>query len=365
MKKYFLIFISVIVAIAFSGCSSNKTVSKQQVPVTEEPEQISEPDEKEEPEPEEEKIDLTGKALSPLTGLYEDEKIILTRPVTVMINNHHKALPQSGIATADIYYEVLAEGEITRIAAVFQNLSAEKIGPVRSARDYFTYFALDNNAVFVHHGGSPTGYSAIKKRGIDDIDGMTADNAFWRDKNRANKPGMYEHSSYTSGERIIKYCDEHNIFMELDTDYKPMFKFNQEDTEIIGESAVKIDIPFSYYQLSQFKYDDVKKVYIRFQNDEPHIDDLTDEALEVKNVIVQYANINIIAGDEAGRRNVDLVGSGNGIYFTNGKAEAIKWEKDTYKTPTRWYTENSNELKLNPGKTWICVFSNDESIVYE
>ena len=74
------------------------------------------------------------------------------RPIAVAIDNVKVALPQSGLGQAGIYYEALAEGDITRIVAVFQGADAAKIGPIRSARDYFIRFAFDNDAILAHHG---------------------------------------------------------------------------------------------------------------------------------------------------------------------------------------------------------------------
>jgi len=120
----------------------------------------------------------------PLTGLPTEKPVVNCRPVAVVINNHHKALPQSGIGQAAICYEVLAEGNITRIVAVFHDFDAQKIGPVRSARPYLLEFAADYDAIFVHHGGSPRGYDLIEESGIADLDAMRLSEPFWRDPER-------------------------------------------------------------------------------------------------------------------------------------------------------------------------------------
>ena len=340
MKK--LVLFIVFAVLVFGGCSKK----------------AEEPGEKEEIEEmqEEPKEDLTGKDINPLTGLYIDETAAHRRPVAVTINNLHKALPQSGIAQADLYYETLAEGEITRIVALFQDFDAEKIGPVRSARDYFTYFALDNDAVYIHHGGSETGYAAIANRDVDDIDGMV-DAAFWRDKERVNQPGMYEHSSYTNAENIFASWEKKGYREDVKEGLRGMFSFLEEDTDLAGDkTALDVSLPYSSYQVSQFQYLPEEKLYERYQTGEPQIDDQTGETLKVKNVIIQYANMRVI--DSAGRRDIDLVGSGSGVYITNGKAVDITWSKEKYNTPTKWFDSEGKELKLNKGKTWICVYPN-------
>lgn len=316
-------------------------------------------EEKQEPEKEPEP-DLTGKAINSLTGLYIEEKEAERRPIAVMINNAPKALPQSGIAHADIIYEALAEGGITRMVAIFRELeNTEKIGPVRSARDYFTYFALDNDAVYVHHGGSDGGYIAIKNRNIDNINGMYDDSAFWRDQERYRKPGMMEHSSYTNGEKILDFCEAKGYHMDMQK--VPMFQFWQQDTDLSGDMAAeKVFLDYSYDQKSEFRYNAEKKVYERWQNETPQIDDQTGETVETKNILVQIAKTRTI--DNVGRLDIDLVGTGTGYFITNGKAEEINWSKTSYSEPTQWYDKNGNLLKLNQGKTWICVLPTDRTV---
>lgn len=327
------------------GCQSKEETLPEQTTDTAQQEQQAE----------QEEDPLAGKALNPLTGLYIDEGIAARRPIAVTINNLHKALPQSGISQADIYYEALAEGEITRLIAVFQEFTSEKIGPVRSAREYFTYFALDNDALYIHHGGSETGYAAIRNRGVDDLDGMSDRTAFWRDETRANQPGMYEHSSYVSSSGILESWQNEGYEMNRDPQERAMFLFHKEDKEIEnGTSGQKVTLPYSTYQVSQFFYNQEESVYERYQTDEPQIDEETGEVLTVKNILIQTAPTSVIDGE--GRRSIELVGEGEGVYITLGKSQPIRWRKSSYDSPTRWYDEDGRELILNPGKTWICVY---------
>lgn len=349
MKKFLaLILCSVML---FSACSSDEPVSSEiEQPGTEATEEVVEADPYE------------GMDINPLTGLYIDEEDAGRRAFAVVINNLPKALPQSGLGDADIFYEVLAEGGITRLVAIFQELDAEKIGPVRSARDYFTYFALDNGAIYVHHGGSPTGYASLTNRGIENIDGMK-DSAFWRDQQRLNTAGMYEHSSYTDAESIKASAESKGYGLEYETE--PMFGFYEEETVIEGERAPLVTIPYSYYQISQFVFNSETKLYERYQTDKAQIDDQTGETVTAKNVIIQEAEIYIIPGDDAGRREVSLVGSGTGYLVTMGNAQPITWQKTAYNAPTQWFDAEGNELKLNAGKTWICVCPIGEEYTFE
>jgi hypothetical protein len=319
-----------------------------------EPEQITEQDQTTEPEQptEQENILL---AENSLTGLMIDEKTANRRPIAVVINNLHKALPQSGIAQSDIIYEVLAEGDITRLVAVFRDFSSAKIGPVRSARDYFLNFAFDNGAVFIHHGGSPGAYSLISRSGVDDIDGMFASDVFWRDGARSSVPGMYEHSSYTDAEKLTAGVESRAY--DEPPSIAPAFNF--ADPPNAAGLASSVTVTYSKGYVRRFEYDGENGLYRVFQGDDPHIDEETGEQLAVANVIVQFADMYVIQGDAAGRREVRLTGEGKGFLFTNGGTAPLTWSKERLGAPTEWFGENGEKLIVSRGKTWINVYDGD------
>lgn len=297
-------------------------------------------------------VDITGMAVNNLTGLYISEEAAARRPIAVVINNLRKALPQSGLAQADLYYEVLAEGDITRIIAVFKDFNSQKIGPVRSTRDYFLDFALDNDAIFIHHGGSPKGYSFISENKINNIDGMNDWQAFWRDPVRVAIKGMYEHSSYTNAEKILDEIVRKGYRTELKDGYS-LFDFYDELLSPESVPANKVTIPFSTDYAAEFIYDTEKNVYKRYQAERPHVDEETGEQLEVANIIVQITSMKIV--DNEGRRQVKLITDGNGYLVTAGQYVPITWSKASHTEPTEFFIKNGDKLKVNKGKTWICI----------
>ncbi|HHW67292.1 MAG TPA: DUF3048 domain-containing protein [Epulopiscium sp.] len=314
---------------------------------------------------EEEKISTEGKAINPLTGLWIDEEVAKRRPVAVMINNLKKAFPQSGISQADIIYETLVEGEITRLMAVFQDFDAKKIGPVRSARHYYLDFALDHDAIYVHYGRSPQAEKAFEEWNVSHLEGISYldEVMFWRDPERYNKPGMKEHSAYTNAEKILKAWDMVGYDKEKRKDLEPVFHFLEEEiTPSKGQVAEVVLLPFSSYQVSEFRFDKDTNLYKRYQFGEPHIDIENNEQLTVKNIIVQFAPIYPIPKDTAGRKEVELVGKGTGLYITNGKAVPLTWSKKSHQSPTSFLNENGTVLKMNKGKTWVCVFPMNKDV---
>ena len=147
VKKSIIIYMLLAILLV-SACSKNKAeepIKDPEDPITKEP--------AEEPEP------ILYEA--PFTGVMSEEES-LSRPVAVMINNHPLARPQSGLSQADIVYEFITEGNVTRLLAIFQSELPEQIGPVRSARDYFIHMAKGLDAFYVAHGYSPDALAAVK-----------------------------------------------------------------------------------------------------------------------------------------------------------------------------------------------------------
>jgi len=360
-------FILLLILILLSGCSKSDEKEPPDVTIPPkiaseiEPEPLPKKPEDEPAKPEE--LILPELAVNNLTGLYTDDETAGRRPVAVVINNLHKALPQSGISKADLYYEVLAEADITRIVAFFNDFSSQKIGPVRSTRDYFTDFALDNDAIFVHHGGSPAGYAFIKSRGINAIDGMTDGKTFWRDPQRVAIRGMYEHSSYTSGERILTAIEERGFRTELSAGYSLFDFYDGFTLADNGPAFTSVTIPFSKYQSPVFTYDSANGVFLRSQADGPHTDEETGEQISVANIIIQFTSMRVI--DNEGRREVDVIDAGEGYLITGGRYIPITWKKTSHEAPTEYYEINGDKLRVNKGKTWICILQDTAEPVFE
>ncbi|MCL2351197.1 MAG: DUF3048 domain-containing protein, partial [Firmicutes bacterium] len=311
--------------------------------------------------------DISGKAVNVLTGLYIDEADASRRPVVVSIDNMHIARPQSGIGQADILYEVLAEGEITRNVAVFRtDFDADKIGPVRSARHYFIDIATDYDAIFVHHGGSPQAYDALSAQHIDDIDAMRSGAPFWRDPVRSKSAVMYEHSSYTNSANIKAAIEKAGFRDALYEDADIGFGFFSQESELSGaESAGKITVPFSGGYSASFEYDPETRLYSDFCDTGERLDGNTGEQLAFTNILIQQTAITAIAGDAAGRRDVKLIGSGKGFLATRGGYAPVTWKRDSRSSSTKWYFANGEEMKMNKGKTYICVVSPDTEVTFE
>ena len=143
-----------------------------------------------------------GKVRSQLTNEFVDEKVAKKRPVAVMINNIINAVPHSGISQASVIYECVVEGSLTRMMAVFEDWEEiEKIGPVRSCRDYFVYWAYEWDAIYCHFGGPKLYVNAVLSREeTNNLDGTALDGTVYFRTSDRKAP----HNAYTSGAGILK-----------------------------------------------------------------------------------------------------------------------------------------------------------------
>lgn len=302
---------------------------------------------------------ITEEPIKKLKIVDEDSK---TRPIAVMINNNHVAWPHAGLNDAYLAYEILAEGGITRIMALFKDKDTEKIGSVRSARPYYLDYALENDAIYVHYGWSDKAKSDISSLGVDNINGLTASSVFWRDSS-LNK--ATEHTVFTSMEKINEYSKEHGY--DRDTDKDLLLNYSVDEIDLSKrEDAIKADTVFmkySYYTTTSYEYDSEKKVYKRYMSDTPHVDAVTGDQYTFKNIII--TPIETHTYDSYGRLELDNIGSGEGYFITLGYAIPITWSKDSRSSQTVYKNMDGEEIKVNDGNTFIQITPPSEDIKIE
>lgn len=285
--------------------------------------------------------------ICPLGGEMIERASLYKRPVAVMLDNHPAARPQAGIEQAEVVYEILAEGNITRYLALFMHGLDQRVGPVRSARSYYIDKALEYNAIYLHAGGSPGAWDDIEKLKVSSFNAMNLGAPlYWREKHRKEP-----HNIYTALDKIQNSADSRGFNKSQGVN---VHSFNEEDKEIEGESANSITIVYPQKYIVAYEYLQKEGVYLRCTADKPHTDENNpDYRVQAKNIIIQRAVHRVV--DSEGRRDVDLIGSGKGIYITDGRYAPITWSKADRRSPTRFYYEKGEEIRLNPGKTWVQV----------
>ncbi|MEA4934471.1 MAG: DUF3048 domain-containing protein, partial [Lawsonibacter sp.] len=287
-----------------------------------------------EPEPEPEPV---LPYVNPLTGVGCETDISQNRPIAIMLNNLKKALPQLGVSQADIIYEIPAEGGITRMLAVFQSVDGVgNIGSVRSARDYYVSLAYGHDAVFLHAGGSPQAYSAIKKWGVtalDCVNGPYEGTLFWRDPERKKNAGL-EHSVLTSGDTIQSLLPTYKrVTLEHAAGYSYPMSFLADGSTASGQRADSVTIKFSTYKTGVFTYEPATGLYKIEEYGAPYVDGDSGDQVAVKNVLVLNTDISAVKGDEKGRLSVRTTGTGTGQFFCDGTVQEITWSKKDNASP--------------------------------
>ena len=284
-----------------------------------------------------------------------------TRPIAIMINNHHSAWPQSGLQDAYLVYEIVAEGGITRMLAIYKDATTEKIGSIRSSRHYYLDYALENDAIYVHFGWSPQAQSDIKKYSINNINGIEEDGVtFWRTKKKSAP-----HNALTSTEKILKSAQ--NKKYRTTSTAKSVLNYVTDEVNLEdGQSAVSITIPHSNLQTVKYEYDETNKVYKRSARKKAQTDWTTGESLTTKNIIVTMCdNFDLNDGENKGRQTLKNIGTFDGYYLTNGKAIKIKCIKNARDEKTVYQDLQGNEINVNDGNTWVNICPTDAKIVIQ
>lgn len=300
---------------------------------------------------------------NPLTGLPLDERWANARPVAIMLNNLVAAQPQLGQSQADIIYEVLAEGGITRMLGVYQTVDGVgKIGSVRSARTYYLELALGHDAVYLHAGGSPDAYDKIKAWKVTALDcvngpyqGSTpGSNLFWRDPDRIKSNGKV-HSIITTGDSILERFPTYSFRQEHEEGYRYPQTFVEDATPAHGESANTITVPFSKYKTGVFTYDEATGKYLVSQYRKPYVDGNDGSQVAVTNVLILKTDCHVIPGDDAGRMAVDLTSGGEGWYACGGKIIPITWSKADRNSPFVYTDGAGKTLALQRGNSYVSI----------
>lgn len=379
MKKLQIFLLATMsCALLFSACGKEeeKPVTAE-VPVAEQsiediPNVKEEPEPEETPEePEEDLPPEEGMVRSRITNEWVTEEVNNTRPLAIMTPNT-KTASQYGISNADVVYECNVEGSITRLMWIIQDWkNADRLGNVRSCRDYYVYWAFEWDALYVHFGG-PFYIDEVISR-TDDIDGKTSSN-FWRAKDAKNATD----NAYVDAAGIMTDIDRLGYALKLRDGYADeqhyRFASDKEPNDLSQYSdaikADKIDMSPTYPVTNcYFIYNSDTGLYERFQHlagasDGPHTDLATGKQLTFKNVLIQNTYHEV--RDDKGYLAFQCHDTTrDGWFFTNGKGIHVNWKKTSDYGATRYYDDAGNEIELNTGKTMVCIVEDGDSFLVD
>lgn len=301
--------------------------------------------------------DISGKAsesVYPLTGVQSDEGTD-DRTIGVMVNNHPKARPQSGLSQADIVFEILAEGQITRFLALFQSETPDVVGPVRSAREYYFDLAAGYDAIYVYHGAANFVNDMIEDQNIEHLNGALYDDdgvLFKRESFR-----KAPHNSYLQFGAVHDEAAQQGYPTTATDEPLP---FLDEGADVQGEAAEHVKIDYTKGgsgTVVEFDYDKNSGKYNRSSDGEKTVELDSEAPIQVANVFIVEAAHEVF--DDEGRRKIDLTSGGNAYLIQQGKVKQIQWENKNGRIIP---VEDGKAVGFVPGKTWVNVIPTDPGI---
>lgn len=298
-----------------------------------------------------------------------------------MIENHQDARPQSGISSADVVYEAVAEGGITRFLTIFYCQSAEEVGPIRSARTYFLDFVSEYGAspLYAHVGGANTSgpadaLSQIETYGWAGVNDMNQFSigfpTFWRDSTRQGHPVATEHTMYSTTEKLLQYAATSRNLKITDANDIPWTKgfvpYDFKDDVSASQRPTKQAIYLEFWEgysdyFVDWTYDPIANIYKRNVGGVPHIDRNTNKQLTAKNIVVltmieSHANDGYTDNEHLLYKTK---GTGKANIFMDGKQIIGTWRKDSRTSRTLLFDSTGAPIKFDRGTIWFEILPTD------
>lgn len=314
-----------------------------------------------------------GMVRSRLTNEWVDEEIAKTRPIAVMIPNT-KTASQYGLSRASILYECNVEGSMTRLMALWDDWNNfEKLGNVRSCRDYYLYWAFEWDALYIHYGGPFYIDDLVARADTQNINCINYSNATFRDTAKNSTD-----NAFTSTSRIKDAVNYYGYPLEYRDGYadETHYQFATDSAPNTLEqysdaiTAKKVDMSPAYPVTNcYFIYNEETGLYDRYQHlsgdsDGPHVDLANNQQLSFKNILVQNTYFEV--RDQKGYLSFQCHDTTrDGWFFTNGKGIHVNWEKTSDYGATRYYDDDGNEIQLNTGKTMVCILEDGDTFMVD
>lgn len=287
------------------------------------------------------------KFYSRLSGVEVANKELETAPVFgVMIENSIPARPQSGLNQAEVVFEAIAEGGITRFLALYQQNKPELIGPVRSVRGYYIDWASGFDASIAHVGGSGDALARIRDGKHKDMDEFFNTRTFWRSRNRYAPHNVYTNSANLTALANSKGWNSSN--------FEGFSRKNDSLASAKNASQIQVNISGFSYNSTYIHRDDCN-CYLRSQAGVAHTD-LSGGQISPKSIVILKMN-NGLASDRY-HSIYENLGSGSGLVFQDGLATEIIWSKVNENSPLTLKNKDGTPIKLNRGQTWIVAVGN-------
>lgn len=293
----------------------------------------------------------------PLTGLdAPSEEAVMQRVVSVKIENSPEARPHTNIQLADVVYETVTEGGITRFNALYHSQAPEVLGPVRSARLSDLYIVSQYHALFAFSGASPSVNAAINAAGLENLSQDAGVSAPYRRSGQRSAP----HNLY--GNVVAMREEAARRGMPASAPVAGL-AFDRRASAETTPTITQITIPFSNANTVTWNYDAAARAYLRVNNGKPFTDVGTNQQVRATNVVIMWAQHNAASSDVTGSTTFDIVlaGTGRASIFRGGQRYDGTWEA-ARDAPPVFKADDGTQLKLSPGNTWVQVVRPDVNI---
>ncbi len=303
------------------------------------------------------KVVVPSTVASTLSGLQVSPGINALPVTAVMIENSDGARPQSGLGSASVVFEAVAEGGVTRFMALYQDTSPANVGPIRSARPYYIEWELAFDAGYAHVGGSPTGLADIKLWNVRDLD------------------EFYNGASY---HRITTRYAPHNVYTSISTlnqleaskgyttsNYTGFVRKPESPAKTPTVTNISMTLSGPDYN-PQYVYNPATNSYNRSEGGAVQIDANTNTQISPKVVIAMVVPEAQGALDSSGAYYSDynVIGSGTAYVFQDGTETTGQWTKTADTSQITFTTASGAALGLNPGQTWITAITSPTGVTY-
>lgn len=312
----------------------------------------------------------------PLTGVEAPEGLDINRPALAFkIDNHPRARPPAGLEAADIVYEELVEGGLTRFLGVNHCRDADDLGPIRSARAVDPDIMVQYKPVlFAYSGASPNNLRKVRSTaGVIDLAHGSNGPAYSR---RRGRPAP--HNLFTSTEAIRSRPAAQGVNGPPETGlvFDPELaedsnepspdagspspgKSAPAEPEAAAAPGTKVSLSYSRSAAVSYTYDPATRLYLRAMGGQPHLA-ATGEQLSATNVVVMKVPV-----DRSGSSpEIATAGTGEAIVLRNGEAIRGEWRRPSLAHQITLVAAGK-PIALAPGSTWINLVPNDRPATVE
>ncbi len=285
----------------------------------------------------------------PLTGRdAPSREAVAARIVAVKIENSPAARPQSGLDQADVVYETLTEGGITRFIALFQSAAPSAVGPVRSARASDLWIVQQYRTIFAHVGGEKALLDEFRRRKLDDLDQYFNPAPYWRTTDRAAPHNVYTDIGRIRSQAVVRGMAATQTVAAL--------RFDR--TAVTATPTVAaVSIPFDKSNVVEWRYDPASRTFARFINGQPHVDRVSGQQYRAENIAIIWARTQPRTHVDAnGARSLDIMlgGTGQATVLRAGVRFEGTWDAGE-SAPPSMKAADGTPLGLSPGRTWFEV----------